>query len=197
MEILFQFLTLFGLLLAVCGITCILNYYMRKRGFSVNALANQLIVVLVTVALYVFGGLSIWTVKGVIMLLVLLYASVQDISTHEADDSLWVMLLILALVGFGDVGIVSMLMGGLLVFIPQMAIAMFTNGNGIGGADIKISTAAAVLLGLFGGVLGYVIGLTFAVIFNLIYNKVKKQASNKAFALLPFISAGLMVGYFI
>ena len=107
------------------------------------------------------------------------------------------MLLILALVGFGDVGIVSMLMGGLLVFIPQMAIAMFTNGNGIGGADIKISTAAAVLLGLFGGVLGYVIGLTFAVIFNLIYNKVKKQASNKAFALLPFISAGLMVGYFI
>ncbi len=197
MKILLQFLSLFGLLLAVFGITFILNYYMRKRGFSVNKLANYLIVTLVTTALFTFGGLSVWTIKGVLMMLILLYASVQDITTHEADDSLWIMVLILSLVNFGDKSIWSMIFGGLLVFVPQIAIAMFSEENSIGGADIKISTATAVCLGLFGGVLGYVIGLALAVIYNLIYYKIKKQAFNKAFALLPFISAGMMIGYFI
>lgn len=48
----------------------------------------------------------------------------------------------------------------------------------IGGADIKLSTAAALSLGFYGGVIGYMIGLVFAIVFQTIYNKAKKQ-SNK------------------
>ena len=116
---------------------------------------------------------------------------------READDSLWVMLLILSLVNTGEVGIASMLMGGFAVFVPQMVIANTVKTGGIGGADIKISTAGVLSLGFFGGVIGYMAGLVFAVIFQTIYSKIKKQSCRNGFPLLPFLSAGLMLGYVI
>ena len=197
MEILFNFLKLFALVLCSAGVTAILSRYMQFSKFKVNALANIFIITVVSVSLFMFGGISVWTVKGIVMALVLLYASVQDISTRKADDSLWIMLLILSLVNFGEHSVLSMILGGLVVFVPQLAIAIFSKNGGIGGADIKISTAAAMCLGFFGGTLGYVIGLAFGIVFQLIYNKVKHRTYKKSFALLPFLSAGLMVGYFI
>ena len=197
MVILINFLKLIALVLCSAGVTAILNCYMKNRKFRVNALANIFIMTVVAVSLFMFGGISVWTVKGIVMALVLLYASVQDISTRKADDNLWIMLLILSLVNFGEHSVLSMILGGLVVFVPQLAIAIFSKNGGIGGADIKISTAAALCLGFFGGTLGYVIGLAFGIVFQLIYNKVKNRTYRKSFALLPFLSAGLMVGYFI
>ena len=69
--------------------------------------------------------------------------------------------------------------------------------GGIGGADIKISTAGVLSLGFFGGVIGYMAGLVFAVIFQTMYSKIKKQSCRNGFPLLPFLSAGLMLGYVI
>lgn len=170
---------------------------MRKRKFKTNRAVQFLVMSVITAALYAVGGMSMWTVKGIVFALILLYASVQDISTHEADEFLWVMLLILALVNIGEVGIVSVIFDGLVVFVPQMAIVMFAKKGGIGGADIKISTAAALSLGFYGGVIGYMIGLVLAIVFQTIYNKVKKQSNQKPFPLLPFLSTGLVIGYFI
>ena len=90
-----------------------------------------------------------------------------------------------------------MVFGALAVFIPQMLVAMFSKKGGIGGADIKVSTAAALSLGFYGGVIGYMIGLVFAIVFQTIYNQAKKQSNKEAFPLLPFLSAGLLIGYFI
>lgn len=197
MDILFNFLKLAALVLSALGICAVLNCYMKDRKFKVNALANSFIITVVAVSLFMFGGISVWTVKGVLMALVLLYASVQDISTRKADDSLWIMLLMLSLVNFGEHSVLSMILGGIVVFVPQLAIAIFSKNGGIGGADIKISTAAALCLGFVGGTLGYVIGLAFGIVFQLIYNKVKHRTYKKSFALLPFLSVGLMIGYFI
>ena len=174
-----------------------MNNHMEQRGFAYNPRLTYLFIPSVSISLYLVGGFSMWTVKGIVLALILLYASVQDLSTHEADDFLWVMLVILSLVNFGDVGIGSMIFGALAVFVPQMAIAMFTKKGGIGGADIKLSTAAALSLGFYGGAIGYMIGLVFAIVFQTIYNKVKKQSNKEAFPLLPFLSTGLMIGYFI
>lgn len=197
MDILFNFLKLAALVLSTLGICAVLNCYMKARKFKVNALANSFIITVVAVSLFMFGGISVWTVKGVLMALVLLYASVQDISTRKADDSLWIMLLMLSLVNFGEHSVLSMILGGIVVFVPQLAIAIFSKNGGIGGSDIKISTAAALCLGFVGGTLGYVIGLAFGIVFQLIYNKVKHRTYKKSFALLPFLSVGLMIGYFI
>ena len=76
-------------------------------------------------------------------------------------------------------------------------VVMFFKTKGQGGADFKFSTAAALCLGFYGGVIGYMIGLVFAIVFQTIYNKVKKQSNKEAFPLLPFLSTGLMIGYFI
>lgn len=170
---------------------------MRKRKFRFDSKIVCAAVVAITVLLYLFGGLSLWTVKGIVFALILLYASVQDISTHEADDFLWVMLVILSLVNFGEVGIGSMIFGALAVFLPQMFVAVFLKKGGIGGADIKLSTAAALSLGFYGGVIGHCLGLLFAVTAQLLRHRKNKQKRGEPFALLPYLSAGLMIGYFI
>ena len=175
----------------------LMNYYMVQRGFAFNPYFTYLLLPAIVVALYLVGGFSMWTVKGIVLALILLYASLQDLSTHEADDFLWVMLVILSFVNFGDVGIGSMIFGAVAVFVPQMAIAMFTKKGGIGGADIKLSTAAALSLGFYGGVIGYCIGLIFAITVQLLSNKAKKRSKDEPFPLLPFLSTGLMIGYFI
>ena len=196
-QFIFEFLKLSAILVVVACITQIINVVMKKRGFRVNCLSNHLILLLFSTILFLFGGLSVWMVKGIIFAWILLFASVQDLSTREADDFLWVMLLILSLVNFNTGSIVSMLVGALVIFVPQMAIAMFGKIGGIGGADIKISTAAALLLGFWSGIIGYLIGLLFAIVFTLIYNKVKRIENDNSFALMPFLSVGLMIGYLI
>ena len=175
----------------------LMNYYMVQRGFVFNPYLTYLLLPAIVVALYLVGGFSMWTVKGIVLALILLYASLQDLSEHQADDFLWVMLVILSFVNFGDVGIGSMIFGAVAVFVPQMAIAMFTKKGGIGGADIKLSTAAALSLGFYGGVIGYCIGLIFAITVQLLSNKAKKRSKDEPFPLLPFLSTGLMIGYFI
>ena len=175
----------------------LMNHYMAQRGFAFNPRLTYLLLFAIVVALYLVGGFSMWAVKGIVLALILLRASVQDLSEHQADEYLWVMLLILALVNIGEVGVTSMVFGAIGVFIPQMVIAMLSKKGGIGGADIKLSTAAALSLGFYGGVIGYMIGLVFAIVFQTIYNKVKKQSNKEAFPLMPFLSTGLMIGYFI
>lgn len=179
------------------GTTVVMNKCMKRRGFRVRAVCNCTVIGGITALLFLTGGMSIWTVKGIVMALILLYASVQDLSTHEADDFLWVMLLILAFVGIEAGGVRSMVVGGLVILIPQLAIAISSKSVGIGGADIKISTAAAVILGFHGGVIGYMLGLVFAIVFQTIYNRIKKRSNQTPFPLLPFLSTGLMIGYFI
>ena len=175
----------------------LMNYYIDQRGFAYSPYLTYLLLPAIVGALYFVGGFSMWTVKGIVLSLILLYASVQDVNEHQADEFLWVMLLILSLVNFGEVGVTSMVFGALGVFIPQMAIAMFAKKGGIGGADIKLSTAAALSLGFYGGVIGYMIGLVFAITVQLLTNKAKKRSNNESFPLLPFLSTGLMIGYFI
>jgi hypothetical protein len=175
----------------------LMNHYMAQRGFAFNPHLTYLLLFSIVVVLCLVGGFSMWAVKGIVLALILLRASVQDLSEHQADEYLWVMLLILALVNIGEVGVTSMVFGAIGVFIPQMVIAMLSKKGGIGGADIKLSTAAALSLGFYGGVIGYMIGLVFAIVFQTIYNKVKKQSNKEAFPLMPFLSTGLMIGYFI
>ena len=197
MEYIMYAVHLLALVLITVVAGGLLNHYMLQRGFAYNLYLTYLFTPVVGVTLYLVGGFTLWTLKGMVMALILLYASVQDVNTHEADDFLWVMLVILSLVNFGDVSIGSMVFGAIAVFVPQMAIAMFAKKGGIGGADIKISTAAALSLGFYGGVIGYMIGLAFGVIYQTIRNKVQNRSNQEPFPLLPFLSTGLMIGYLI
>ena len=81
------------LLVIIAG--ALMNHYMNQRGFVFNPHFTYLLLPFIVSVLYLVGGFSMWTVKGMILACILLYASVQDLSEREADDFLWVMLVIL------------------------------------------------------------------------------------------------------
>lgn len=129
---------------------------------------------------------------------VFVYASVQDHSTHEADDILPVMMLMLAVTNISEATVLSQLLGAAIVGGVQMLIALCGKKRmGIGGADIKLSTAAALLLGFYKGVIGFMLGLLIAVVAQLIITYRKKEQRTQPFALLPYLSVGLWIGYLI
>ena len=138
-----------------------------------------------------------WIIKTIILLTLLLYASVMDIKTREVPDSIPVMLLILGLVDTDIERLSSMLFGALLVFLPQFASALINPSKALGGADIKVSSSAAFLLGTPNGLFALIVGLTLAVIVMPIIRKIRNLPKDQPFPLIPFLSIGIVAGYFI
>ena len=103
----------------------------------------------------------------------------------------------LALCSIPRIGILSMLLGAGIVFLPQLAMAVLPPHKTLGGADIKLSTASAFLLGAVRGVGGYLVGLLASVIFTLIYNKAKGRSNKDSYPLIPFLAVGVMTAFFI
>lgn len=87
--------------------------------------------------------------------------------------------------------------GGLFVFIPQMALALIPPHKTLGGADIKLSTALAFLLGAWKGIVAYMVGLILAVVIISIYHRKKNSNTKQPFALVPFLSIGAMILFFV
>ena len=138
-----------------------------------------------------------WIIKTIILLTLLLYASVMDIKTREVPNPVSGMLLILGLVDKDIDQLPSMIIGMVLVFLPQFVSALINPSKALGGADIKLSSAAAFLLGAQRGLFALVVGLTLAVIVMPIIRKIQKLPKDQPFPLIPFLSVGIVAGYFI
>lgn len=138
-------------------------------------------------------GLSVTAIQGMFLLCILLYASCSDLTDHTVNDHVWVTVLALSLASITKAGVVSMVIGALCVFIPQMTMALIPPHKTLGGADIKLSTSLAFLLGAWKGIGACILGLVIAVVFISIYNKVRHRCKKKPFALVPFLSVGALV----
>lgn len=138
-----------------------------------------------------------WIIKTIILLTLLLYASVMDIKTREVPNPVSGMLLILGLVDKDIDQLPSMIIGALLVFLPQFVSALINPSKALGGADIKISSSAAFLLGAPNGLFTLIVGLTLAVIVMPIIRRIRKLPKDQPFPLIPFLSIGIITGYFI
>lgn len=194
------FTTLLSMLLFVgmsMLIGVILVKVMRTKGETANIALTMTVIAIATLLLFARFGLSVMAIQGVFLMFVLLYASISDIRYHIVDDYIWVIVFALALLNIEKIGMTSMVVGALCVFIPQMAMALLPPHKTLGGADIKLSTALAFLLGGWKGICAYLLGLIIAVIFMCIYNKVTKQTEKKPFALVPFLSVGAMIMFLI
>ena len=141
--------------------------------------------------------IEMWIIKTIILLTLLLYASVMDIKTREVPNPVSGMLLILGLVDKDIDQLPSMIIGALLVFLPQFVSALINPSKALGGADIKITSSAAFLLGAQRGLFALIVGLTLAVIVMPIIRKIQKLPKDQPFPLIPFLSIGILVGYFI
>lgn len=98
--------------------------------------------------------------------------------------------------GIDDIAITSMTLGALFVFVPQIALALIPPHKTLGGADIKLSTALAFLLGAWRGIGAYMVGLILAVVIISIYHRKKNSNTKQPFALVPFLSIGAMILFF-
>lgn len=154
----------------------------------------QIICIIVVSSLQIGFGWSAELVKGIILLLILLYASVSDIQTHRVKDIASVMILITSFIGITASEIPKHLFGGILIG-GILFICTVASNNRIGGADVKLSAACSFLLGFQRGMAGLVIGLLSAIICNLILNR-KSKIKGKAFPLVPYLSVGFMIMYF-
>lgn len=141
--------------------------------------------------------IEMWIIKTIILLTLLLYASVMDIKTREVPNPVSGMLLILGLVDKDIDQLPSMIIGALLVFLPQFVSALINPSKALGGADIKITSSAAFLLGAQRGLFALIVGLTLAVIVMPIIRKIRNLPKDQPFPLIPFLSIGIVAGYFI
>ena len=185
-------------LLAIVGATLlvgwVLNRMMTAKGFKTNLTVNLILSALIPIALFLRYGASLELVQGIFLMFVLMYATWSDLTSHTVDDYVPIIIFALGVASMTTVGLSSMLFGAFAVFVPQIVMALIPKCKPLGGADLKISTALAFLLGWERGIIGFVAGLLIAVVYMAIYNKVKKNdiKEEKAFALVPFLSIAAM-----
>ena len=105
------------------------------------------------------------------------------------------MIVILAFVGFDASKLPSMLIGAAVVFLPQFIISLVMKDKANGGADIKLSTAAAFMLGAEKGIFALIVGLLAGVLTMLMLRLFKKAKKGEPFPLVPFLSIGVLFAF--
>ena len=198
-EILLSVLLSLAVLLATLCATLILNRVMKTKKFVFKPVLNICVTTGLTLVELLLWGICPRVLIGTVLSLILLYASCKDVTIREADDWLSVMIVALAIgsISFDRIGF--MVLGAAAVFVPQLLITIMGKKSKlqIGGADIKISTATAFLLGLWPGLFGFMLGLLISIVCQLILTARKKEKSTEPFPLLPYLSVGLMIGYLL
>ena len=169
--------------------------FLKHRKLLCNNSLITVILAIIFIALYVRYGLSIASIKGVILFLILIYASINDILYRKVDDFIWVEVLILAFIGIDIEMIPLMFIGALTVFLTMLVVNIQNPSKAIGGADIKITASLVFMLGFEKGILVVIIGLAAAVVFMMIANRLRNVSKSGSFPLVPFIAVSAMGGY--
>ena len=195
--ILFAVLTAFLFSGAAMLIGFLLHRIMQGKGCKTHLAPCLAVPGLAALAGFLRFGLSVTAVQGVFLACLLLYASCSDLTDHHMDDHIWVTVLALGLCSVGRFGLVSMFIGAAMVFVPQMLVSLIGKGNTLGGADIKLSTALAFLLGWQRGLAALMAGLLVAVIVMAIVQKLNRKKRRQPFALIPFLASAAAVAFFV
>ncbi len=187
--------------LVVLGVSLLISHVltkvMKEKSFTQKPKVNYILTCIASLAMFITFGLSVTLIQGMFLFFVLLYASISDITSHTVDDSAWIIVFALALLNIQTIGLRSMILSGLAVSIPQLALAILPPHKTLGGADIKLSVALAFLLGFARGFGAYLVALIVATAFMSLYNRKKQIKSDKPFPLVPFLSGAAMLAFLI
>lgn len=120
--------------------------------------------------------------------------SVVDYYCRIVPDICQILILALAAISaflLTEPGIISRLIGFVIISAPLFLVSLFTNG--FGGGDIKLFAVCGLLLGAKNIVLAFLISVILAAIFGLVFVKIKAKRLKTRIAFVPFISIGVMV----
>lgn len=140
-------------------------------------------------------GFTFELLKATLILGIFLFASVCDIKERKVEDYVPIMLMLIGFINVSPTVLFSRAMAFAISFALIFVIAIISN-NKIGGADVKFIPACFFVLGAGRGAFGLILGLLFAEIGTLIRNKIRKS-EDKTLPLIPYLSAGFLVGYLI
>lgn len=133
----------------------------------------------------------LWTGKAFVLFLILFRASCSDVKSRTVPDRVSLFLLLLSLVPPKPFQA-----WGIFCSLPFL-IAAVTSG-GIGGADIKIMSAAGTILGIVGGIFAMIIGLAGMLLFHggvMIAGRLRNKKPRKTYPLVPFLAVGIFMVY--
>ena len=147
----------------------------------------------VTLMLFCFFGCAATTFKGIIICLLLIFSSYEDIRARECKDYVHLMIVIAAFIGTDMAALTNMILSAMLVGGIMLMTTVITKSQ-MGGADIKLSAACAFMLGTLQGFAGLLLGLIAAIIVNIIKNRKK---NTEGFPLIPYLAVGFMAAYFM
>lgn len=164
-----------------------------KTDEKKTAVCFMALAVISSLIMLCFFGFSAITLKGIVISLIFILSSFEDVKTRECDDFLHVMIVIAAFIGTGMTALPGMIISAVFVFAVMVGTILIT-GVEIGGADIKMAAACAFLLGVRRGLLGLIFGLILAVIFNIFKNRKNKKAG---FPMIPYLAVGFMTAFFM
>lgn len=154
----------------------------------------ELITAVIFLLVFLKGGLSTWTLAGLIFTSVLIVASFTDINEGMIPDLLTYPSLILGLVLSNfTIGIRLALIGSLAYALLLYVIAVLTKG--MGGGDIKLAAVIGAFVGPVGSFMVFVISSLLGLIWViplLIMGKVTRKTSIK---FGPFLALAATVVY--
>lgn len=149
--------------------------------------------VLNTLFVLMFGFYNLALIKASAFLELLLYASASDIQDRSVHDCISLMMLLLGFVYVSRRMLIENMMVGVGFFIFFLVVAMIADGK-FGGADMKIASASAFVLGLKSALAGTIFGLALSVIVTLILRK-KSKSEDRSLPLVPYLSIGFLSAY--
>lgn len=167
------------------------NKYKTEKNITV--IWFTVISIILTLLSLCYFGLSLFTIKGIVLSHIFILSSYEDIQKRECDDYIHVMIIIAGFIGTEISALPPMFFSALFVFLI-MTGTVFITRSFIGGADIKMATACAFFLGFRRGILGLVLGLVLAVIINLLNNRKNRITG---FPMIPYLAVGFMTAIYI
>ncbi len=141
-------------------------------------------------------------VQAVLFCLLLLAASLWDIHMRTIPDALSLLILLTGLFEC-----VPDKLPGALIGLPMLGgalLADYVKIGGIGGGDVKLTTACGVVLGFYAGTTGLCLGLgAFYLAYRvlILHCQIKRQIppdfTLTAIPMAPFLSVGFIAVYFL
>jgi leader peptidase (prepilin peptidase)/N-methyltransferase len=194
-EITLQMSIFVSFVIFAFSIGFMLEKQMKKQWNSPSPL-NLILPIIAAALLFLRFGIRMECIKGLILFLLLLYASNSDSRTREVGNTIPLIIAITALIGITASNLPMMILGAICVAIPQLVVAIL-KPNTYGGADIKIMTACAFFLGLKRGLIAMILGLAVALFCTIIIRKIRKEDLKDTFPVIPYLAFSSFLAYMI
>ncbi len=123
--------------------------------------------------------------------------SLIDIYTMEIDDKYHIIIILLSIISMFvfKLSIIDRLIGFLCVSMPMYILTLFIK-DGFGGGDIKLMAVSGFFMGYQRIIVSMYIALCIGGFYSLFLIIFKDKKWNSYFAFAPFLSIGMLIGWF-